>query len=64
MGKKRYSLAFKQLIEKKLRAGVSVSQLAREYEPSVQTLFKWKRVRCTEIFECFVKIRKRDNYLL
>ncbi len=39
MGKKSYSLEFKQLIEKKLRAGVSVSQLAREYEPSVQTLF-------------------------
>ncbi len=63
MGKKRYSLEFKQLIEKKLRAGVPVSQLDREYEPSVQTLFKWKRVRCTESFECFAKIRKRDNYL-
>ena len=39
MGKKRYSLEFQQLIDKKLRAGVSVIQLAREYEPSVQTLF-------------------------
>ncbi len=43
MGKKRYSAEFKELIEEKLRAGVPVSPLAREYEPSAQTLYKWKR---------------------
>ena len=43
MGKKRYSAEFKELIEEKLRAGVLVSQLVWEYEPSAQTLFKWKR---------------------
>ncbi len=35
MRKKRYSAEFKQLIEEKLRTGVSVSQSAREYEPLV-----------------------------
>ncbi len=43
MGKKHYSVEFKELIEEKLRAGVPVSQLARESEPSAQTLYKWKR---------------------
>ena len=40
MGKQRYSAEFKELIEEKLRAGVPVSQLARENEPSAQTLYK------------------------
>ena len=43
MVKKCYSAEFKELIEEKLRAGVQVSQLARENEPSAQTLYKWKR---------------------
>ena len=43
MGKKLYSAEFKQFFEEKLQAGVSVSQLAREHEPTVHTLYKWKR---------------------
>ena len=31
------------MIEENLRAVAPVSQLAREYDPSVQTLYKWKR---------------------
>ncbi len=39
MGKKRYSVEFKQLIEEKLHAGVSVSQLEK----------LWKVVRRGEL---------------
>ncbi len=31
------------MIEERLRARVPVLQLAREHEPSVQTLHQWKR---------------------
>ena len=40
MGKKCDLAEFKEWIEEKLRAGVPESQLAREYEPSAQPLYK------------------------
>ena len=43
MKRKQYSAEFKQMIHEKMRAGVPVSQLAREHEPSAQTLHQWKR---------------------
>ncbi len=43
MLKKRYSEEFKQMLCEKMRQGVPLSQLVREYEPSLQTLYRWKR---------------------
>ncbi len=43
MKRKQYSAEFKQMLFEKMRAGVPVSQLAREHEPSAQTLHHWKR---------------------
>ncbi len=43
MKRKQYSVKFKQMIFEKMRAGVPVSQLTLEYEPSAQTLHHWKR---------------------
>ena len=43
MKRKQYSAEFKQMLFEKMCAGVPVSQLALEYEPSAQTLHQWRR---------------------
>ncbi len=65
MLKKRYSEEFKRMVCEKMRQGVPPSQLAREYEPRLQTLYRWKRAMLHEgpdaVAESAAKIRQLEK---